>query len=91
MLRRDRCDRDLIIEVEDLPQSINQSINIDFIFNKKLEAEQSKQVIADISKKWNLLCNQTKTKITEVERADEEEWRKDRKLGSLIGDEEDIN
>ena len=50
-------------------------------------------IVAKILQKENLQVNDTKTEHTIIQRKEKqnEEWRKVRKLGSLIGDTKDIN
>ena len=47
-----------------------------------------------VSKKYKLLVNNDKMEYTTINRKEskkEEEWRSAKKVGSLLGDEEDIN
>ena len=49
--------------------------------------------IGDTLKQWDLTVNSAKTEFTHIERFSDciaEEWRLTRKLGSLLGDREDI-
>ena len=51
-------------------------------------------MINDTLKKWNLTVNKDKTERTNVSRSVDrvaETWRSSRKLGSLMGDNEDVS
>ena len=46
-------------------------------------------IIDKTFQKWNLRCNLSKTEITNLERSKDESWRLTKKIGSLLGDDED--
>lgn len=65
--------------------------DIDYIFESQSDAERNEKIIAQELEKWNLICNHSKTELTELRRDEPERelWRKTKKLGSLLGDEQD--
>ena len=61
----------------------------DLIFNTKKEAEETLDTIVDTLNEWNLKVNTSKTEYTTISKT-AEEWTNTRKLGSLLGDSEDV-
>ena len=72
------------------PTEIAYADDVDFI---SLIKHKDIKKVSEILKKFNLLVNNDKTEYTTLSRKkskQEEEWRKVKKVGSLLGDEEDI-
>ena len=75
---------------EGLTTEIAYADDVDFI---SLIKHKDIKKVSEILKKFNLLVNNDKTEYTTLSRKkskQEEEWRKVKKVGSLLGDEEDI-
>lgn len=66
----------------------------DFVFETEEDAVKCETEIDGLFQQWNLKLNKSKTEITVLERRvgnkKDEPWRRTRKLGSLIGDAEDL-
>ena len=83
--------RELPDKKEDhLPSEIAYADDVDFV---SLVKHKDIKAIQDVLKKYNLLVNEEKTEYTEIKREkkkEDEQWRKAKKVGSLLGDEEDM-
>ena len=76
---------------EGIPTEMAYADDVDFISMIK---HKDVGDISKVLKKYKLLVNNDKTECTTISRKNqkkEEEWRSTRKVGSLLGDEEDIN
>ena len=76
-----------------LPREIIYADDCDFLTEMEDEQTTIQEKVPEILKKDNLLVNQDKTEITILKREDKKEkekWRKVIKLGSMLGDTEDI-
>ena len=64
----------------------------DFITDDPKEKEELNNIVTETLMKENLKVNDSKTEHTIIKRGnrEEEEWRTTKKLGSLLGDSEDI-
>jgi hypothetical protein len=76
-----------------IPNEICYADDTDFITksDETLDEIQSKAPV--ILRKWNLEMNSTKTEITTLKRektVEQELWRKTKKLGTMLGDNEEI-
>eukprot|EP00794_Sanderia_malayensis_P009396 gene9397-10384_t len=74
-----------------LPTEMAYADDVDFISMLK---HKDVNEISGIRKKYKLLVNNDKTEYTTINRKkakNDEEWRKVKKVGSLLGDEEDID
>ena len=73
-----------------LPTEVAYADDVDFVSTiKHKDIRQVQEILA----KYNLLVNEEKTEYTKIKREskkEEESWRKVKKVGSLLGDEEDI-
>ena len=69
-----------------LPLEITYADDIDFVTKNEFDTV----TIQEILKKHNLYVNTDKTEITKLMK-DEEDWKKTKKVGSLIGDKEDVD
>jgi hypothetical protein len=66
--------------------------DLDKITRSTEQAKQYKQTASTHLNKWDLFVNATKTELTTIMRhTDTSDWRKTKKLGSLIGDTEDTH
>ena len=77
----------------DLPSELVYADDCDFVTEDQKKKETALQHVQDILPQFNLLINNTKTEHTVIKRLrkmEEEKWRTVKKLGSLIGDREDI-
>ena len=83
--------RDLPNQKEDhLPSEIAYADDVDFV---SLIKHKDIKAVQEVLKKYNLLVNEEKTEYTEIKREqkkEEEQWRKVKKVGSLLGDEDDM-
>ena len=73
-----------------LPSEIAYADDVDFV---SLIKHKDIKAVQEILKKYNLLVNEEKTEYTDIKREqkkEEEQWRKVKKVGSLLGDEEDM-
>ena len=75
------------------PSEVEYADDADFITVEKQRDEVFNQIFSDILQEFNLKSNVTKTEHTVIERGtfETELWRHVKKLGSLLGDREDIN
>ena len=76
---------------ENLPTEVAYADDVDFISMVKYKDVSQVQLVL---KKYDLLVNNDKTEYTNIKREakkEDETWRKVKKVGSLLGDEEDIN
>ena len=75
-----------------LPEEMIYADDADFIADSKEKRDRIINTAPNILKKHNLKVNATKTEHTILKRSEKcnEEWRSTRKLGSLLGDAEDI-
>ena len=75
----------------ELPTEVAFADDVDFIsMVKHKDVEEVQTVLA----KYNLLVNKDKTEYTNIKREtnrEDENWRKAKKVGSLLGDEEDMD
>ena len=82
--------RDLSNKEENLPPEVAYADDVDFIsMVKHKDVTQVQQIL----KKYHLLVNNDKTEYTDIKREkkkEDEAWRKVKKVGSLLGDDEDI-
>ena len=77
-----------------LPFEMIYADDTDFVSTSAQWLESLEPVINDTLKKWNLTVNKDKTERTNVSRSVDrvaETWRSSRKLGSLMGDNEDVS
>jgi sorting nexin-29 len=74
------------------PNEAEYADDVDFISPTEEEQQFIAENIAKCLAKHNLTVNNEKTELTTIKRGQrhEETWRKSKKLGSLLGDEEDI-
>ena len=75
---------------EHLPSEIAYADDVDFASMIKYKDIKAVQ---EVLKTYNLLVNEEKTEYTNIKREqkrEEEKWRKVKKVGSLLGDEEDM-
>ena len=75
-----------------IPEELIYADDADFITTKKSRKNKLSSIVTKSLLKHNLKVNDSKTEYTTLKRnsKDKEEWRKVKKLGSLIGDAEDI-
>ena len=77
-------------EKSNLPEEIAYADDVDFIgLNEHADIEEIQRILAE----YNLQVNREKTEYTDIERKNninEEEWKNVKKVGSLIGEKEDI-
>ena len=82
--------------VSALPEEMIYADDCDFLTTSFMEKQYINENTDKILKEYNLLVNTDKTENTILERypgkkgSEKEQWRKVRKLGSLLGDKEDI-
>jgi len=77
-----------------LPADTAYADDVDFISTNRQYLHDQLPPIADTLKEWDLFVNTSKTEFTTLERLQDrvaEEWRMSKKLGSLIGDGEDVS
>ena len=83
--------RDLHDREDLIPSEVAYADDVDFIsMVQHKDINQVQQVLG----KYNLLVNNDKTEYTNIKReakTEDETWRKVKKVGSLLGDEEDID
>ena len=74
------------------PSETTYADDHDHITTHEIQHDNFNRIFSDILKKDNLKVNITKTEHTTIERGDNntELWRNVKKLGSLLGDKEDI-
>ena len=63
--------------------------DIDLIVENDKAVKSCINIINKTFQKWNFRCNLSKTEINNLERCKDELWRLTKKLGSLLGDDED--
>ena len=77
-----------------MPQCIAYADDVDFISNSNvLVLDEVQRLAPGYLLKWHPIFNQSKTEHTNIHRRntrDVEQWRRTRKLGSLLGDVEDV-
>ena len=76
-----------------LPPSLGYADDVDFVSTSSEYLDSILPIVGDCLADWDLKVNQAKTERTTIQRKKdrvEEEWRRTRKLGSLIGDKEDV-
>lgn len=75
-----------------MPEEAIYADDADFITIHDEKKEKISKITSEILKKDNLLVNDTKTEFTTLLRSEKinEKWRTTKKLGSLLGDSEDI-
>ena len=76
-----------------LPLLLGYADDVDFISTSPEYLDTILALVDDRLGKWDLRVNQSKTERTSICRSKDrvaEEWRRTRKLGSLIGDREDV-
>ena len=76
-----------------LPAEICYADDTDFISTSQEYLESINKTAQTILEKWNLKTNTEKTDLTILERKKEkqdEHWRKSKKLGTLLGDDEEL-
>ena len=81
--------RPLITTPTITPSEMVYADDVDFIFDNEESAKQALPIIVSTLQKWNLIVNESKTEFTEVDKS-KNEWKTTKKLGSCLGDEEDI-
>ena len=77
-----------------LPTDTSYADDVDFLSSRGTDFQSCLPVIGDTLKQWDLTVNSAKTEFTHIERFSDciaEEWRLTRKLGSLLGDREDVS
>ena len=76
----------------DLPNEMVYADDADFLTENECRKNLLENIVTDTLAEDNLNVNDTKTENTEIQRGDRntEMWRHVRKLGSLLGDVEDI-
>ena len=74
------------------PNELVYADDADFVNGTNNQRDKLVNAIADTSPAYNLIINGTKTEHTILKRGDmnNELWRNTKKLGSLLGDKEDI-
>ena len=78
--------------LKSIPEEAIYADDADFITNNPYRKEKLLSIVKESLLKQNLKVNEAKTEITVLKRGDRntEMWRNVKKLGSLIGDSEDI-
>ena len=75
------------------PQYIADADDVEFISNSSVFLDDVQRLAHGCLLKWHIIINASKTEHTNIHRRntrDVEQWRKTRKLGSLLGDVEDV-
>jgi hypothetical protein len=88
---RAACERSVIDKT--IPNEICYADDTDFITKSDKTLEEIQTKAPAILKKWNLEMNSAKTEITTLKRepkVEQEKWRKTKKLGTMLGDNEEI-
>ena len=81
------------IKTEIIPEESTYADDADFMTTEESTKNKLNNIVKDTLLEDNLVVNDTKTEHTIIERGkkrNEEEWRNVKKLGSLLGDGEDI-
>ena len=76
-----------------MPHYIAYADDVDFISNRNVFLNEIQRIAPSCLLQWHLIINVSKTEHTNIHRRntrDVEQWRKTRKLGSLLGDVEDV-
>ena len=76
-----------------LPFELIYADDADFVSTSRRWLSQLEAMASSTLVQWSLNMNHDKTEYTEITRLNDrnkEEWRSTRKLGSLIGDDEDV-
>ncbi|GFS08575.1 endonuclease-reverse transcriptase [Elysia marginata] len=68
-----------------IPREIAYADNVDFIGSQYIDID----AVENALKEFDLIVNVNKTELTSISK-EETEWRKTKKVGSLIGDTEDV-
>ena len=74
-----------------MPHYIAYADDVDFISNSNVYLNEVQRLAPGCLLQWHLVINESKTEHTNIHRRntrDVEQWRKTRKLGSLLGDAE---
>ena len=81
------------INYQNPPNELQYADDADFITKDERRNRTLNNIFSDILLKDNLKSNTLKTEHTQIERGnnDTELWRNVKKLGSLLGDKENIN
>ena len=76
-----------------MPHYIAYADDVDFISNSNVFLNEVQRLAPGCLLQWHLITNESNTEHTNIHRRntrDVEQWRKTRKLGSLMGDAEDV-
>ena len=76
-----------------LPREMEYADDSDFPCENKEDGKYLKSIVKDVLVERNLKVNEDKTEETEIKREkkkENEKWRKTKKLGSLLGDYDDM-
>ena len=76
-----------------MPHYIAYADDVDFISNSYVFLNEVQRLAPGCLLQWHLVINESKIEHTNIHRRntrDVEQWRKTRKLGSLLGDAEDV-
>ena len=75
-----------------LPKELTYADDCDFLTEDTNTKNKITNDVGDVFERGNLLVNQDKTEITIIrrEKKEDEHWRNTKKLGTLLGDTEDI-
>ena len=75
-----------------IPNEAIYADDADFITDDEYKRQKLNQIVPDLLAQENLKVNNSKTEHTTIERKkpDEEDWRSVKKLGSMLGDSEDL-
>ena len=83
---------DRLLEDKDLPEEAIYADDVDFFSSSIERLDKIKELVPPTIGKYNLNANKDKWEQTYVTHSEEEDkWKGTKKLGSLLGDEEDIN
>ena len=77
-----------------LPLDVGYADDLDFISTSKSFLETLEVEVCNLLGNWNLKMNREKTEWTKITREidkTDETWRRTKKLGSLLGDSDDVN
>jgi hypothetical protein len=74
------------------PNEMEYADDVDFIDGNAEDQKERQEKIGEILARSNLIMNDEKTEVNILKRGqrNEEHWRKAKKLGSLLGDDEDM-
>ena len=76
-----------------MPHYIAYADDVDFIRSSNVFLNEVQRLAPGCLLQWHLVINESKTEHTNIHKRntrDVEQWRKTRKLGSLLGDAEDV-